>query len=47
MHVPEGDSSALYRAIGTLGDSGLELVRVEQEAVNLEAIYRRIVGGAP
>lgn len=44
--LPEGESGALYRSLDVVGAAGLELVRVEQQEVNLEAIYRRIVGGA-
>jgi ABC-2 type transport system ATP-binding protein len=43
----EGEAGALYRAIAAVGESGLELVRVEQQEVNLEAIYRRIVEETP
>lgn len=39
--LPEG--AALYRAIAELGEAGVELVRVEQQEVDLEEIYRRIV----
>lgn len=42
--LPEGDPGLLYRAIDLLGQGGVELVRVEQQEVNLEAIYRRIIG---
>jgi ABC-2 type transport system ATP-binding protein len=44
--LPEGSDAALYQAIAAIGASGAELVRVEQQEVDLEAIYRRIVGGA-
>jgi ABC-2 type transport system ATP-binding protein len=44
----EGERGALYRAIALLGEARIELVRVEQQEVNLEAIYRRIVSeGTP
>ena len=43
--VPEGASDGLYAALAILRSTGLELVKVEQREVNLEAIYRRIVGG--
>ncbi|MFP5503643.1 MAG: ABC transporter ATP-binding protein [Candidatus Sericytochromatia bacterium] len=41
--LPEGDAGALYRALAVLGEAVVELVRVEQQEVNLEAIYRRVV----
>ena len=41
--LPEGDAGALYRTLAVLGEAAVELVRVEQQEVNLEAIYRRVV----
>ncbi len=44
--LPEGDSAdGLYRSLEPLRDAQLELVSVRQQDVDLEAIYRRIVGG--
>jgi ABC-2 type transport system ATP-binding protein len=44
--LPEGAVGKLYQAIDLVAEAGVELVRVEQQEVNLEAIYRRVVGGA-
>lgn len=46
FQLPEGQTEALYRAFDPLRAAGLELVAVQQQEVNLEGIYRRIVGGA-
>lgn len=43
--MPEGDPASLYRAFEPLSQAGLELVSVRQQEVNLEAIYRRVIGG--
>jgi ABC-2 type transport system ATP-binding protein len=44
--LPEGHADALYQALEPLRTAGLELVSIQQQDVNLEGIYRRIVGGA-
>jgi ABC-2 type transport system ATP-binding protein len=45
FQLPEGKTDALYQAFEPLRTAGLELVAVQQQEVNLEGIYRRIVGG--
>jgi ABC-2 type transport system ATP-binding protein len=44
--LPEGHPEALYQALEPLRAAGMELVAIQQQEVNLEGIYRRIVGGA-
>jgi ABC-2 type transport system ATP-binding protein len=46
FQLPEGHADALYQALEPLRAAGLELVAIQQQEVNLEGIYRRIVGGA-
>jgi ABC-2 type transport system ATP-binding protein len=45
LGVPEGQAELLYAAIETLRVAGVELVGVQQQEVNLEDIYRNVVGG--
>jgi ABC-2 type transport system ATP-binding protein len=45
LGVPEGAPELLYAAIETLRVAGVELVGVQQQEVNLEDIYRNVVGG--
>ncbi|MBC7546090.1 MAG: hypothetical protein H7338_25455, partial [Candidatus Sericytochromatia bacterium] len=46
FHLPEGHSDRLYDTLVPLRSAGLELVSIQQQEINLEAIYRRIVEGA-
>ncbi len=47
FRLPEGESfGGVYEALLALRDSGLELVEVKQQDIDLEGIYRRIVGEA-
>jgi ABC-2 type transport system ATP-binding protein len=41
----EGDAEGLYRALDPLRAAGAELVSVRQLEIDLEGVYRRIVGG--
>lgn len=43
--VPEGDPTLLFAAIEPLRQAGMELISVRQQDVNLEEIYRRVIGG--
>ncbi len=43
--LPEGKAGSLYQAFEPLRQAGLELVSVNQQDVNLEEIYRRVIGG--
>ncbi|MNX05912.1 Fluoroquinolones export ATP-binding protein [compost metagenome] len=43
--LPEGNEGSLYQAFEPLRAGGLELVSVRQQEVNLEEIYRRVIGG--
>lgn len=45
FRLPEGDAEALYRAFDPLREVGAELVAVRQLEIDLEGVYRRIVGG--
>lgn len=45
FHLPEGDPMGLFLALEPLKDAGIELISAQQQEVNLEEIYRRIVGG--
>lgn len=47
LTVPEGRQDVLYGAIAALGTAGVELVGVQQQEINLEAIYRRVVEAKP
>lgn len=42
--MPEGSPEQLYGALDSLRAAELELISVQQNEINLEAIYRRIVG---
>ena len=44
FRLPEGDAEALYRAFDPLRAAGAELVSVRQLEIDLEGVYRRIVG---
>jgi hypothetical protein len=44
--LPEGDPDGLYRALEAVRAAGLGLVSAQQQEINLEAVYRRIVGEA-
>jgi ABC-2 type transport system ATP-binding protein len=43
--LPEGNAQSLYQAFEPMRLAGLELVSVRQQEVNLEEIYRRVIGG--
>lgn len=43
--LPEGNAGSLYQAFEPLRAAGLELISVKQQEVNLEEIYRRVIGG--
>lgn len=43
--MPEGHPEALYRVFEPLREAGRELMAVRQQEVNLEEIYRRVIGG--
>ncbi|MNY83599.1 hypothetical protein D3C86_2264750 [compost metagenome] len=43
--LPEGDASLLYRALDPLRAEGVELIGIQQQETNLEAIYRRVIEG--
>lgn len=43
--MPEGHAEGLYQAFVPLREAGIELVSVKQQDVNLEEIYRRVIGG--
>ncbi len=43
--VPEGHAASLYQTFEPLREAGVELVSVKQQDVNLEEIYRRVIGG--
>lgn len=45
FRLPEGDAEGLYRAFDPLREAGVELVAVRQLEIDLEGVYRRIVGG--
>jgi ABC-2 type transport system ATP-binding protein len=44
--VPEGDPDLLFRVIDAVRGAGLALVSTQQQEINLEAVYRQIVGEA-
>ncbi|MDB5097039.1 MAG: transporter ATP-binding protein/permease [Cyanobacteria bacterium RYN_339] len=44
--VPEGDPDLLYQVLDAVRGAGLGLVSTQQQEINLEAVYRRIVGEA-
>jgi ABC-2 type transport system ATP-binding protein len=46
FNVPEGDPDLLYRVLDAVRGAGLALVGAQQQEINLEAVYRRIVGEA-
>ncbi len=43
--LPEGTPELLYQALEPLRAAGLELVGIQQQEVDLEEVYRRVVGG--
>ena len=43
--LPEGQPQSLYQAMQPLREAEIELLSIQQQEVNLEAIYTRIVGG--
>jgi len=43
FRLPEGDARLLYEALDPLRDEGLALVSIQQQEVNLEDVYRRVV----
>lgn len=45
FRLPDGDAEGLYRAFDPLRAAGAELVSVKQLEIDLEGVYRRIVGG--
>jgi ABC-2 type transport system ATP-binding protein len=45
FQMPEGSSEGLYDVFEPLRQAGQELVSVRQQEVNLEDIYRRVIGG--
>ncbi len=44
FELPEGDAEGLYRAFDPLREADAELVSVRQLEIDLEGVYRRIVG---
>ena len=45
FHLPEGRGEAVYELMAALKETDLELIAIQQQEINLEGIYRRIVGG--
>ena len=45
FRLPEGEGETLYRVFDPLREHGAELVSVRQLEIDLEGVYRRIVGG--
>lgn len=45
LTVPEGQMDLLYRTIDELREASVELVSVQQQQADLEAVYRRVVEG--
>ncbi|MEB3198557.1 MAG: ABC transporter ATP-binding protein [Candidatus Sericytochromatia bacterium] len=43
LYLPEGQGDALYDMLAALREEAVELVSLQQQEVDLEAIYRRIV----
>jgi ABC-2 type transport system ATP-binding protein len=46
FRVPGGDPAVLYRAMEPLRDAAVELAGIRQQEVDLEGVYRRVVGEA-
>lgn len=45
FELPEGDPAALFRVLAPLQAADVEIVSVRQLEIDLEGVYRRIVGG--